>query len=114
MRLRSDIVVSALIRRVFSQGGFAAVARKGADAAGAIFVRQLFRDGLETLYGPAPQSFMIDENSDGDRLFEIRLARNEPAELDALVEREARFDGDLWVVEIETDEIGSLVTVAGG
>ncbi|MCM2476511.1 DUF1491 family protein [Rhizobium sp. CG5] len=114
MRLRSDIVISALIRRVFSQGGFAAVARKGSDAAGAIFVRQRFRDGLETLYGPAPQSFVTDDDSDGDRIFEIRLARTEPEALDALIEREARFDADLWVVEIETDEIGSLVTVAGG
>ncbi len=49
MRLRSDIYVSALLRRVFAKGDFAAVERKGAEEAGAIFIRQHFRDGLETL-----------------------------------------------------------------
>jgi len=29
----------------------------------------------------------------------------------ALLERERRFDSDLWVVEIETDEIGTLLTL---
>jgi len=72
MRLRADIYVSALVRRVFSAGDFAAVEKKGAEEAGAIFIRQRFRDGLETLYAPAPQSF-FDEESSGDRLFEIRL-----------------------------------------
>ena len=27
------------------------------------------------------------------------------------LERERRFDSDLWVVEIETDEIGTLLTL---
>ncbi|MGV8936053.1 MAG: DUF1491 family protein [Allorhizobium sp.] len=115
MRLRSDILVSALTRRVFSSGGFAAVARKGMDQAGAIFVLQRFRDGTETLYGPAPQSIAADiediEQGVG-RLFEIRLQRVEAADVEALMARELRFDSDLWLVEIEVEEIGDLLPLA--
>lgn len=111
MRLRADIFVSALLRRVFSSGDFAAVEKKGAEAAGAIFIRQHFRDGLETLYAPAPQS-AFDEEHDGDRLFEIRLSRSEPEAVRAMLERERKFDPDLWIVELEADELGDMIPLA--
>ncbi|KQW31190.1 hypothetical protein ASE36_02610 [Rhizobium sp. Root274] len=110
MRLRSDIFVSALTRRVFADGGYAAVVIKGSDASGAIFVRQRFRDGLETLYGPAPQAFIEVEDRD-DRLFEARLSRVEPEIVEALIAREQKFDGDLWLVEIEKDAIGDYLEI---
>lgn len=110
MRLVTEFFVSALVRRVFASGGFAAVERRGATEAGAIFIRQRFRDGLETLYGPAPQS--VFEDGDQDRRFEIRAERCEAAQSDAIIEREARFDPDLWIVELEVDDIAGLVTVA--
>lgn len=112
MRIRSDIFVSALTRRVFNDGGYAAVVRKGSDASGAIFVRQRFRDGLETLFGPAPQALIEREDRD-DRLFEARLSRAEPEAVEALIAREAKFDSDLWLVEIEVDEIGDYLALAG-
>jgi len=111
MRLRTDIFVSALVRRVFAMGGFAAVEKKGAESAGAVFLRQRYRDGLETLYGPAPQSF-FDEEESGERLFEVRLARAEPEAVAALIAREAKFDGDLWLVELESDDVAGLVPLA--
>ncbi|CUW94160.1 DUF1491 family protein [Rhizobium pusense] len=112
MRLKSEMFVSALIRRVFAAGGFAAVEKKGAEEAGAIFVRQRLRDGRENLYGPAPQSFAEDEDIiRAERRFETRLAGVEGEESAALLERERRFDSDLWVVEIETDDIGTLLTL---
>ena len=111
MRLRTDIFVSALLRRVFAMGDFAAVEKKGAEQAGAVFIRQHFRDGLETLYGPAPQSFFDEEESAG-RLFEIRLDRQEPDAVRELLERERRFDPDLWIVELETADAASLLPLA--
>lgn len=111
MRVVTDLFVSALVRRVFSAGGFAAVERRGAAQAGAIFIRQRFRDGLETLYGPAPQSFF--EDGDDDRRFEIRAERCEAAECEAIITREVRFDPDLWLVELEADDVATLITVAG-
>ncbi len=111
MRIRSDIFVSALTRRVFSDGGYAAVVHRGSEASGAIFVRQRFRDGLETLYGPAPQA-MIGEGDRDDRLFEPRLMRSEPEAVEALIARERKFDSDLWLVEIEVDDLGTYLTLA--
>jgi hypothetical protein len=111
MRVTSDLFVSALIRRVFSSGGFAAIERKGALEAGAIFIRQRHRDGMETFYAPAPQA-VFDEGKPNDRRFEIRLEKGEGAAIDEIIAREARFDSDLWVVELEQEEIGDLFMVA--
>jgi hypothetical protein len=107
MRLRSDIYVSALVRRVFSMGGFAAVEHKGAEEAGAIFIRTRSRDGRENLYGPAPQNF-FDEDDDGQRKFETRLVNAEPDAVREALERELRFDSDLWLVELEIDDTTDL------
>jgi Uncharacterized conserved protein len=113
MRLKTEIYVSALVRRVFALGGFAAVERKGAEEAGAVFIRQRFRDGTETLYGPAPQAYAMDEDADAGRHFEVRLDHAEAAEIDAVIERERKWDSDLWVLELEIDEIGELFPVTG-
>jgi hypothetical protein len=110
MRLRSDMFVSALIRTVFSRGGYAVVERKGMDQAGAIFIRQRFRNGLETLFGPAPQS-LVDEEGAMDRRFEMRLDHAEPEAVAALMEREAKWDPDLWLVELEVESVDGLFIV---
>ena len=110
MRLKSELFVSALLRRVFNLGGYAAVLRKGAEDAGAIFIRQRSRLGHETLYAPAPQSF-FDGPAPG-RLFEIRLVEAEGEAVDQAIAREVRFDPDCWVVEIEVDGRGDLFDVA--
>lgn len=102
MRLTSDLFISALTRRIFRDGGFAAVERKGAEGAGAIFLRQRHRDGTETLYGPAPQS--IFEEDRPERQFERRVDRGEADAVDAVVARELKWDPDLWLVEIETED----------
>ncbi len=107
MRLTAEFYISAIVRRVFGLGGFAAIERKGAGEAGAIFIRQRFRDGLESLFGPAPQT-SFEEKSVDDRLFERRLERVEADVVERLMEKEIRFDPDLWLVEIEADEIGDL------
>ncbi|HBF29534.1 DUF1491 family protein [Rhizobium sp.] len=110
MRLRSDIFVSALIRTVFAKGGYAAVERKGMEQAGAIFIRQRFRDGRETLFGPAPQS-LVDEEGAMDRRFEMRLDQAEPDAVAALIARELKWDSDLWLVELEVETIEGLFIV---
>ncbi|WP_132955571.1 DUF1491 family protein [Rhizobium sp. BK251] len=111
MRLRTDIFVSAIVRRLFARGDFAAVERRGAEEAGAIFLRQRHRDGQETLYAPAPQSFFDDEQS-GERLFEIRLGRADSEKIREMLSREAKFDPDLWIVELEADDLDGIVPLA--
>lgn len=113
MRIRSDLFVSAMIRRVFSTGGFAAIERKGAEEAGSIFVRQRSRDGLERLYAPAPQNFFAPDD-DSARKFELRLDKADSDQVREALDREVRFDSDLWIVELEVDEIGDLLPVVSG
>ena len=104
MRLRADIVVAALIRRVHAQGAIAMLRRRGAGEAGAIFVKLDRLDGSAALYGPEPQSEIDD---DGNR----RFARMhdapwiETAAVEEKLQREIKFDSDLWIVEIE-DRLG--------
>ena len=76
-------------------------------------MRQRFRDGSETLFGPAPQALVIDEDRDS-RMFEVRLERGEAAAVDTLLERERRFDSDFWVLEVELEDIGALLPMAAG
>jgi hypothetical protein len=101
MRLKSAIWVAAYLRRCNVEGVFAAVRRRGAEEAGAIFVKLNRLDGTAELFGPAPQS-AFDETHPSDRLFSRCLA--EPA-ADSKVEerltREVRFDPDAWIVEID-------------
>lgn len=113
MRLKSEIFVSALIRRVFAAGDFAAIERKGAEEAGAIFIRQRLRGGLENLYCPAPQSFSDDEEVRAERRFELRLEGTQAQDVENILEKESRFDSDLWVVELETDNVAGLFMVVG-
>ena len=77
------------------------------------FIRQSFRDGTETLFAPAPQSFFDTEDS-GDRLFERRLDRVSRSDTEAMLEREIRFDPDLWVLALETEDVADLVALSDG
>ena len=102
MRLKSAIWVAAYIRRCYAEGAFAAVRRRGAEEAGAIFIKLNRLDGTAELYGPAPQS-AFDEARPADRLFSPCVA-GQPVPEDKIEERlvrELRFDPDAWIVEIE-------------
>ena len=102
MRLKSGIWVSAYLRRCQTEGAFAVVRRRGAEEAGAIFVKLNRLDGTAELFGPAPQT-AFDEGRPLDRAFRPCLpAQPAPeADVEARLEREIRFDPDLWIVEVE-------------
>jgi hypothetical protein len=103
IRLKSEIFVSALVRRCFSVGAMAALTRRGADEAGAIYVKVLRLDGTADLYGPAPQS-SFDDDVVASRLFEQLADRQPEKDVDARLARERNFDPDVWIVEIEDRE----------
>jgi len=77
MRLKSGIWVAAYLRRFSVEGAFAAVRRRGADEAGAIFIKVNRLDGTADLYGPAPQTAFADAHP-FDRAFSPAL-RSLPA-----------------------------------
>lgn len=107
MRITSELHVAQLTRRVFADGGFASVLRKGAEAAGAIFIVARGRDGSIRFYGQVAQTFAAE---DGTRLFAPEAAADDEA-LRQRFEREARFDPDFWVVEIETDRPENYIDI---
>ncbi|MFK7793271.1 MAG: DUF1491 family protein [Devosiaceae bacterium] len=121
MRLNSDFVVGALVRRVQDKGAYATIANHGDDSAGAIFVLVDGLDGRVALFGPAPPKMDDDPLPDdaaltGNRLFaavplEPRATRQ--AAEDYLA-RQKRFDADIWVVDIEDRQMRSFVPVVTG
>lgn len=96
-RLTSDFWVSAYLRQAAHDGLVAVLRRRGSPEAGAIFVKLDRLDGTAALYGPAPQS-LADET--GIRRFQLILDAD-PGSVEERVEKERRFDPDLWLVEIE-------------
>jgi hypothetical protein len=102
MRLKSAIWVAAYLRRCNGEGAFAAVRRRGAEEAGAIFIKLNRLDGTAELFGPAPQS-AFEEAHPVDRAFS-RCLKDQPApeaKIEERIVREIRFDPDAWVLEIE-------------
>jgi len=112
MRLRSDIFVSALIRRAEVAGAVAMLRRRGAAEAGAIYVKVDRLDGAAALYGPAAQTEAIAPGV--ARLFSRLHAVEwlDPAEIEARLFREIDFDPDLWIVEIEDRQGRAFIDVA--
>lgn len=95
---RSDIWVAAFIRRNNDQGRPCVMVRRGDPVAGQIFVEIDHLDGTRSLYMPAP---LAGRDDDADRWFQLRFDRVEPAEVAARIERETKFDPDLWVVSLD-------------
>ena len=102
MRLKSAIWVAAYVRRCFGEGAFAAVRRRGAEEAGAIFIKLNRLDGTAELFGPAPQA-AFDEAHPSDRAFTRCLGDAQVPEekVEERLGREIRFDSDVWIVEVE-------------
>lgn len=96
MRLSTDVLAGALIRRAELGGAFATVARRGDPGAGQLLVKAVNRrDNTARLYAEAVRG------PEGERVWIRPIPSEDERELDAYVERQIRFDPDLWLVEIE-------------
>src|SRR5262245_64209122 len=102
MRVKSGIWVAAYVRRCSVEGAFAAVRKRGAEEAGAIFIKIARLDGTADLFGPAPQS-SFDEARPADRAFVqcMKVLPAPEADVEARLTRELKFDSDIWIVEVE-------------
>ena len=101
MRLKSSIWVAAYLRRCQTEGIFGAVRRRGAEEAGAVFVKVAHLDGNAMLYGPAPQT-VYDESRPTERLFVPASPQPVPEQsVEERLAKEIRFDPDTWIVETE-------------
>jgi hypothetical protein len=101
MRLKSSIWVAAYLRRCQTEGVFGAVRRRGAEEAGAVFVKLALLDGNAILFAPAPQS-EYDDSRPFDRVFAPSPPQPVPEQtIEERLAREIKFDPDVWIVEIE-------------
>jgi hypothetical protein len=102
MRLKSALWVAAYLRRCQVEGAFAVVRRRGAEEAGAVFVRVSRLDGTSDLFGPAPQS-AFEVGRGVDRMFTASIVGQPAADsaVEAYLAREIKFDPDIWIVELE-------------
>jgi hypothetical protein len=97
MLLSSDIWVGALLRRVGQAGSFATVARRGEKSFGAVLVKVL---NLRTR-----GTYVLREAQKGEESVWMQpVETKDEADLDAWIARQARYDPDIWVVEIEDAE----------
>ena len=101
MRLKSSIWVAAYLRRCQTAGVFGAVRRRGAEEAGAVFIKVALLDGSAVLYVPAPQT-VYDDSRPIERLFMPTSKQPTPEQsVEERLQKEIRFDPDAWIVEIE-------------
>src|SRR3954451_14421555 len=101
MRLKSSIWVAAYLRRCQSEGVYGAVRRRGAEEAGAVFVKVALLDGSAALYVPGPQT-VYDESRPVERIFTQATPQPIPEQsVEDQLAKEIRFDPDIWIVETE-------------
>jgi hypothetical protein len=94
-RLISAIQVKAIIRRAELAGAHAFLVRRGQEEAGALFLKLSRLDGSFTILNQA-------RRGDGELVWTRPLggSANESA-VNAYLEKQLRFDPDLWILEIE-------------
>ena len=97
VRLKSAIYVQALIRRCEVSGAAAYLARRGAEEAGAVFIKINRLDGTCTVLSPARRGEeRIWTRPIGESADDVRAAE--------YFAKQIRIDPDVWIVEIEDRE----------
>ncbi|MGO3517193.1 MAG: DUF1491 family protein [Acetobacter cibinongensis] len=98
-RLKSDFMARAILRQAAQNGQSAMLLRKGDADAGSILVVLLERNGSAVVLSQTrtPEGEAAWLRSSGENPLS-------PAEISLYLERQTRFDPDLWVLELEAPE----------
>lgn len=94
-RLSTSVLVTALMRRAESEGGFATVLMKGDPTVGSVLVILNERGGNQRVLERILQS--------GGRYSwqeAVMQGADSKGEIQSLLERRRRFDPDLWLIEL--------------
>lgn len=105
-RLASGIWVSAYLARLGLANIPAYIARRGDATAGAVMVKCATLDGQAALWS---REWDFDSDS---RPWVLQQSGLE-AEIDAAIRKQAGYDPDLWVIEIESREGRTLLDEEG-
>ncbi|RMD46455.1 MAG: DUF1491 family protein [Alphaproteobacteria bacterium] len=107
-RLASGIWVGAYLRRLDLAGIPAYVLARGDEVAGAVIVKLALPGGQARAYARLPDL----ADPEGGRCWEV-LAEGPEPEVDAALERQRRFDPDLWLIEVESRDGRHLLDEPG-
>ena len=95
--LSADIWVGALLRRVEQAGSFAYIARRGERNFGSVLIKVV---NMRTR-----EAYVLREAQKGEESVWMQpVETKDEADLDAWIARQAKYDPDIWVVEIEDSE----------
>lgn len=105
MRIKSHIWIAAYRRRLETSFIPVMVTRKGNAEAGAIFIKINLLDGRARILRPAMTGL---GGGSMDRFWSYALGSGgeavEETAADAYLARQAEFDSDMWVIELEDRE----------
>lgn len=94
-RLKTELRIAAQLRRAAAAGAFATIARRGDADAGAVAIK---------VYLGARRARLFVESRDekGELVWREPLGGEaDETGVDQFLDKETRFDRDLWIVEIE-------------
>jgi hypothetical protein len=95
-RLKSSVYVQALMRRCESAGAQAYLLRRGAEEAGAVFLKVNRLDGTFVVLARAR------EGAEGRLVWTKALGDSaDEAKVTDYFAKQIRFDPDIWIIEIE-------------
>lgn len=96
-RLTTRLWVSALLRRANDAGDFATIMRKGEESAGQVIIVARRRDGHVRV-------FTRTMNSLGRYSWTVaaEAAEEELGKINEYLDRQVRYDPDLWIIELDT------------
>ena len=95
MRLTSQVLATALLRRAEGEGGFGVVVAKGDSTAGAIAV---------ILAEKGRKACFLERQLQADGSYSWQSSRQEienEQEFKSFLERRRKFDPDLWILELD-------------
>ena len=94
-RIASSVLVSALLRRAQSEGGFGTVLARGDSTAGAVAIILLEK-------GANPRFFERALRPDGSYAWqESEQTFENQGDFQKFLERRRKFDPDLWLIELD-------------
>lgn len=97
-KLNAGLWVSGIVRLAQAQGDFATIAKKGDETAGQVILVARRRNGHVQVY----QRTM---NSRGDYSWTVAIESSpeESDKVDDFLDRQRRYDPDLWIVDLDTE-----------
>lgn len=97
-RLSSRLIVDACLRAAAASGASGMILRRGDPDAGAVMVKAYDRQGRAVLYTQT-------SGFDGEAGWRQAAGPAPEMDIDERIDREARIDRDLWVVEVLDDAL---------